>query len=101
MPVQAVIREIDLPPNKPLGPRRLPLENLVPLFEPVQFLGSASPELLRFLHRFLVERLILRQALQMGILGKLRRTFELALLIKNGINVGLIAHFGHDRPLDR
>jgi len=46
--------------------------------------------MLRILDRFLVERLIFRQTLEMGFLGKLRRTWELALLIQGGIDVGLI-----------
>ena len=35
--VEAVVGEIDLAADKPFRPRAIPLENLVPFLEPVQF----------------------------------------------------------------
>src|SRR5215467_9172586 len=44
MPVEAVIRQIELAAQKPLRPRMFPPKNFVPFFEPVQLFGNASPE---------------------------------------------------------
>src|SRR5206468_3499387 len=50
MAIKTVIGEIDLAPREPLGPRAVPLKNLVPFFEPMQFFCakagmSASPRM--------------------------------------------------------
>src|SRR5688500_4647514 len=43
--VEAVVSDVELAADEPLGVRRLPLENRVPLLEPVQLLfGHARPE---------------------------------------------------------
>ena len=87
VPVQAVVREIELAADKPLRPRAIPFQNFVPLLEPVQFAGNARPEFVGLLDRFFIEMLILIERLDVGLLGKLRRTRELALLIQNGIDI--------------
>src|SRR6266850_6506897 len=53
VPVQTVVGKVDLTSDKPLRPRRLPLQNLVPFLEPVQFPSRASPEFLRLFNRLL------------------------------------------------
>ena len=50
MTVEAVVRKIDLAADEPLGPGRFPVQNLVPLLEPVQFFGRAGPEFFRLLY---------------------------------------------------
>src|ERR1043166_7148974 len=43
MSIEAVVRYIDLAAAKPLCMRRSPLQNRIPLFEPVQLLCHARP----------------------------------------------------------
>jgi hypothetical protein len=88
VPVQTVVREIDLAADEPLRPGAIPFENFVPLLEPVQFAGNARPEFFGLVDRFLIEMLVFIERLDVGLLGKFGRTFELALLIQNRINVG-------------
>ncbi len=45
--IQAILRDVDLAADEPLGERRLPLEDLRPLLDPHQFLGSIGPVPLR------------------------------------------------------
>ena len=89
MPVQTVVRKIDLPAHKPFRPRCIPLQNLVPLFEPVQVLCHAPPEFLRLLHRLLIKRVIFGKTLNLRQLGKLRRRRKTPLLVKNRIDIYL------------
>src|SRR5450432_3582615 len=96
MAVETVIGKIELSADKPLRPWRFPFEDGVPLFEPVEFLGGAGPEFFRLLDRLFVERLVFGKAFEMSIAGKIRRTFEPALLVEGGIDVGLmIGCVGH------
>ena len=44
VPVDAVVGYVDLAPGEPFCKRRVPLQYLVPLLEPVQFLGKFGPE---------------------------------------------------------
>ena len=43
MPVETVVRDIDLAADKPLGVRWVPLQNRVPLLEPVKLLRPCAP----------------------------------------------------------
>ena len=49
VPVEAVIGNVDLPADEPLGPGAVPLQHLVPGFEPVQLLSHLRPESLGIL----------------------------------------------------
>ena len=88
--VEAVVSQIDLATDKPLGPRTIPLQNFVPFPEPVQLTGDASPEFFGFLDGFFVDALILFQALDVRLLTEFRRAFESALLLQGGIDVGAL-----------
>ena len=66
--VEAVVGEIDLAADEPFCPGTIPLENLVPLLEPVQFAGDPRPELFRLLDRLLVNALVFREALDVRCL---------------------------------
>src|SRR5216684_5149511 len=84
--VEAVVGEIDLASDKPLGPRAIPFENFVPLLEPMQFAGDAAPELIGIVDRFLVEPLIFGEALDVSVLTEFGGRLEAALLLKDGID---------------
>ena len=85
--VEAVIGEIDLAADEPFCPRAIPLENLVPFLEPVQFAGDPRPELLGIVDGFLVEALVFLEALDVGVLAEFCWRIELALLVQDGINI--------------
>ena len=86
--VETVIRKIDLAADEPLCPGTIPFENLVPLFEPVQFGGNARPELVGVVDRFLVELFVLGETFDVRMLRELSGRFELALLLQDGVDVG-------------
>ncbi len=44
MAIQAVVGCVQLPADEPLGVRRVPLEDLIPLAEPVELLCPLRPE---------------------------------------------------------
>src|SRR5215831_9273721 len=100
--IEAVVGEVDFSADKPLGPWAVPFEHIVPLLEPVQFVGNAGPELVGVVDRFLIEALVFVEALYVRLAAKFRGALELTLLVKNGINVaGLRVHdsfIGHMKP---
>src|SRR2546425_13226367 len=59
MAIETIVGEIELAPREPLGPRAVPLKNLVPFFEPMQLFCNTSPELFRLLYGFAVNTLVL------------------------------------------
>ena len=87
--VEAVVGEIEFSADKPLGPGRLPLQNLVPLLEPVEFFGGASPEFFGLLDRLFVEGVVFGQALDLGLLGKFGGGLKAAGLVESRIDVYL------------
>src|SRR5262249_7980574 len=63
MPVEAVLRDIQLPTDKPFGERLVPLQYGLPFRVPSQeFRSLLSPELLRLLNRFPVEFFVFLEA---------------------------------------
>src|ERR1700722_665978 len=84
--VEAVVREVDLAADKPLGPRAIPFENFVPFLEPVQLIGDTAPELVGIVNRFLVKALVFSEAFNVRMLAELGGRWERALLLKNGID---------------
>ena len=60
--IEAVVGKIKLAADKPLGPGIIPLQNFVPLFEPVQFLRCLAPKFLGIFHRFAVDALVVFQS---------------------------------------
>ena len=63
MPVEAVVAGVGRPPDEPLGVRRLPVEDAVPLLEPVQLAGRLlGPEAFRVVLAALPEALVLGHA---------------------------------------
>jgi hypothetical protein len=53
--VEAVVGDVGLTSYEPLGVRRVPLEDLIPLLEPVQITGALRPETLEILTGLLVD----------------------------------------------
>src|SRR2546426_12717046 len=47
MSIQAILRDVNLAPDEPLGKRRLPLEDLRPFLDPDQLIRTAGPVSLR------------------------------------------------------
>jgi hypothetical protein len=55
----------------------------------MKFVGDPGPEFLGLLNRFAIEVLVFFERLNVGLFGKMRRTFELSIFLENRINVGL------------
>src|SRR5437667_6690929 len=82
MPVETIVGEVDFAADKPFRERFVPFQDLGPRFEPVQFfLRHARPKFLRREDRLLVEFVVLGERFDVGLLGKLRRRFELAAFL--------------------
>ena len=86
--IETVVGEIDLSADEPLGPRAIPLENAIPLLEPVQFAGEARPECVGIVDGLLVEALVFFQTFYVCVAAELRGRLEFALLLQDGIDVG-------------
>ena len=84
--IKAVVGEIDLAAHEPFGPGAIPLEDLIPLFEPVELAVDARPKLVWVVYGFLVQALVIAETLDVGLGGELGRTLELTLLLNDGIN---------------
>src|SRR5215813_9165440 len=65
MPIQAVVRNIDLIADKPLGKRLVPFEDLIPFFEPVKFAGNLGPESIRIFDRTSIDTIVIFAAFDM------------------------------------
>ena len=70
MTVDAIFADIQFAAGEPLRKGRLPVEDLIPLLAPFEFLGFARPELVRLLNRFLVEFFVSRHRWDAGFGGK-------------------------------
>ena len=71
MPIEAVVGNIDFPADKPLRMWRLPLQNVVPPLEPMQFaLSKPRPESFRIGGRFGAQRFQLGHRLDVGFFGE-------------------------------
>src|SRR6266550_1480868 len=81
--IETVVRDIDLAAHEPFRPGVVPLQDFVPLLEPVQFFRDASPELFRLLDGFAVDTLVLFETLDVRLLAEMIRTLEFSLLIES------------------
>src|SRR5258705_6811852 len=70
VPVQTVVRNIQLATTKPLRMRRVPFQNRVPLLKPMKLLSHARPESLRIAVSFGTQLLQFGDRFDMGALGK-------------------------------
>ena len=72
VPIEAVVGNIDLAADKPLGVRFLPVEYAVPLAKPMQFLGLLCPKALRVGCGISIKLFVFRKTLNMSIGRKFR-----------------------------
>ena len=54
VPVEAVVGKINLSAHEPFGPRTIPVQDLIPLLEPVQLTRDARPELVGIFDRLFI-----------------------------------------------
>src|SRR6266446_10194844 len=96
MAVQTIVRDIELPANKPLGERLLPLQHFGPRLEPYQFvLGLLAPELFRPADGLLVEFAILRQRGNARAPGEIFRRRKKAFFAQDRSDVRWALAGGH------
>jgi hypothetical protein len=80
MTVDAVIAEVELAADKPLGPGEIPVEDLVPRLEPVQLAGCFGPEFFGIFDRLLIKGFVLLEALDVSLGAELRWRRENTIL---------------------
>ena len=81
VPVEAVVADIELAADEPLGIRLLPFQRPGPALEPDQFrFGLPAPELLGRLDGFAIELAILGQRFEVGLAGEVLGRRKDALL---------------------
>src|SRR3981081_1146249 len=94
MPVETVLRYVDLPADKPFRKKFLPFQNLAPLLLPHEQLRCLpSPEFGRVFNRLLINFPIFSEAFGMGLLGKGFCWFKDSILDQMRLNV-VVAHGG-------
>jgi len=77
MTIDAVVAQVQLAAHKPLGPRLIPLQHLVPGLEPVQDrLATPAQKALRIVNGLLVERLVFLKTLDVSLGAEFRRGRE-------------------------
>src|SRR6266850_8407919 len=87
VPVQTVVRNIQLATTKPLRMRRVPLQNRVPLLKPVELLSHPGPETFRVRVCLSTQLVQFGHRFDMRLLGKWFRRREEALLLLEGFDV--------------
>src|SRR5919107_903849 len=92
--IQAVVGRVDLAADEPLGEGRVPVEDLIPLLEPVQLLGPALPEALVVL-RGLVPDI---RVLDVSLGGKFLRRIVYAVRQIISLLLAVLLLFAHKAP---
>ena len=85
--VETVVAEVGFAAHEPFGVGQIPFEDLVPGLEPVQMLGHRGPEAFGVVNRLAIERLVLGEAVDVRLLGELRRRGKDAVFTKCGIKI--------------
>ena len=89
MAIETVVRNINLAADKPFGVGRFPLQNRIPLLEPVQFTFSkARPEPFRIRARFCAQCFKFRHRLEVRAISKTLRRMKDAFFLLQGFDVG-------------
>ena len=87
VPVEAVVAGVGRAPHEPFGVRRLPVEDAVPLLEPVQLAGGLlGPEAFGVVLGPLVDLLVLGRGLEVGAGGELGRRREQAGFLEDALD---------------
>jgi hypothetical protein len=82
--IETVIRDVDLATGKPLSVRRRPLQNSVPLLEPVKLaLSKTRPEGFQVRRGFRAQRLQLRHRFDVRLGGKFRPRIKDTFFVEN------------------
>src|SRR5256885_5616947 len=95
--VEAVVRDVQLAADEPLGVGGLPLERLLPRLEPVEVTGPLFPESDEVLPRLGVDR----GRLDQRILHERLRRRELPVLAEQGLDRNVLRLFRHSQTPQR
>ena len=90
MDVEAVVGDVRLPADEPLGQRLVPLEHLLERLEPVQFIGHAAPKALQVFGRLAAEAFVLRHGADSGLGRKIALAAGTAALLSSRCRSGRI-----------
>ena len=88
VPVEAVLREVELPAHEPLREGRLPVEDLVPGLVPGEGLRLLGPEPRGVVDAASIEGLVLGQALDVRVPSEGRRRGKDPALLEDGLDLG-------------
>src|SRR5579863_9106930 len=86
VPIQTVVRKIQLAADEPLGKWQLPIQHSIPALEPAQFRGDVGPKFLGLFLGFFVDALIFSQAFNMSLLPEFLGGLEYTLLLERAID---------------
>ena len=81
MSIHTVVADIELAPHEPAGIRDLPVQDLIPLPEPVDRFRLFGPEAFQIYVRFFINGRIA----PVGAFPKLIRRLKLSILVQQGI----------------
>jgi len=87
VPIQTVVRNIQLAADEPLGKWQLPIQHSIPGLEPAEFRGYVRPKFLGLLLGFFVDALIFSQAFDMSLVPEFFGGLEYALLFERAIDI--------------
>src|SRR5665213_685740 len=87
MPVNAVMRQIDLAADEPFRPWRVPVEHFPPWLKPVQFMRYVAPESLRVAVGIRAQPFIVGDGFDVCPGTEIGRRSEQALFFERRLNV--------------
>ena len=96
VPVEAVVRGVDLSADEPLRFGHLTLKDVVPFLEPVQVASQLTPETGGVVLGLVPHLLVLSLAADMSLSGKVGRRRETACFLEDTVNV--VASHGEGSP---
>ncbi len=96
--IQAVIGNVRLSPDEPLGERGLPFQDLLPRFEPMQLLCDGGPEFFRVLGRRAGQTVIVPAALDVRAAAEGRARPDQPALAQDRVDVRACLGLGHNFP---
>ena len=88
MPVQTVVRDVELATHEPFRVRRRPLQNRVPLLKPMKLLRHSCPKVFRVSTRLRTQPLQFRHRFDMGFLREGCRRRKQPVFLLQGFDVG-------------
>src|SRR5262245_22268260 len=82
VPVEAVVRDVDLSSDEPFGEGLVPFQNLFPFLEPVKLAGDLRPESFGVFDRTFVDSVVIFAAFDVGAGAEARRRHEYAVFLE-------------------